>query len=490
MRFLLFSLLVSASFSASAQYAVRVEKNLTYGLATNYTGAADTLRLDLYKPVGDGNRFRPLLVLAHGGSWLGGCKEDIQWLAAEMAGRGYAVACVNYRLGWHKAASVARACGTEDIPDVFPPAYDALYAADTCEIIRAIYRGQQDVKGAIRWLKARHLTDSTCTEAVVVGGESAGAFLALAVGFLDRAAEKPDCAAALAPAPVPAPNTLNASALNCVQTVWPITDIARQRPDLGPVDGLLHSGNGYDARVQGVLSFYGGVPEIALGQNWLQGPDTPAVYFYHQTCDAVVPFNYGQPFYPLSGICNGFANCSPWHQDAPHMYGNGAIAALFASLPNPPLYYTDWTVCDPFNSDLGILACLNFAQNGSYHFVVNRPLRAQNAADFLSPVVAAGVAGCIASGTEAPADRAGLQPAPNPFSNIIGVYAPEISNAPARCTLRDLQGRVLQSREILLAQGYNRLFDNLQLPPGVYALSVETGAGAWVWKVWGGGRGQ
>jgi hypothetical protein len=66
------------------------------------------------------------------------------------------------------------------------------------------------------------------------------------------------------------------------------------------------------------------------------------------------------------------------------------------------------------------------------------------------------------------------------------VYAPEISDAPARCTLRDLQGRVLQSREILLAQGYNRLFDNLQLPPGVYALSVEAGAGAWVWKVWGG----
>ena len=486
MRFFLFVLTVFTAFSASAQYAVRVEKNLIYGVATNYTGASDTLRLDLYKPLGDGNRFRPLLVLAHGGSWLGGCKEDIQWLAEEMAGRGYVVACVNYRLGWHKAASVARACGTQDIPDVFPPAYDALYAADSCEIIRAIYRGQQDVKGAIRWLKARHPADSTCTEAVVVGGESAGAFLALATGFLDRAAEKPDCCAELAPAPVPSPNTLNASALNCVQTVWPITDIARQRPDLGPVDGILHSGNGYDANVQGVLSFYGGVPEIAVGQNWLQGPDTPAVYFYHQTCDAVVPFNYGQPYYPLSGICNGFANCSPWHPYAPHIYGNGAIAALFASLPNPPLYFTDWTVCDPFNSDLGILACLAFAQNGSYHFVANRPLRAQNAANFLSPVVAAGVSGCASVSTIAPTDPGGLQPAPNPFQNTIGLYAQEDSEAPVRCTLRDLQGRVLHSREILLEQGYNRLFDGLQLPVGVYVLNLESREAVWVWKVWGG----
>jgi hypothetical protein len=484
LSFFCFSVPLFAQYTTAAQYAVRVEKNLAYGAAVNYTGATDTLKLDLYKPVGDGNRFRPLLVLVHGGSWLGGCKEDMQWLAEEMAGRGYAVACVNYRLGWHKAASVAQACGTQDFPDVFPSEYDALYAADSCEILRAIYRGQQDVKGAIRRLKARHLEDSTCTQAVLVGGESAGAFLSLAVGFLDRPEEKPNCCAALAPAPVPSPNTLNASALNCVQRIWPINETARQRPDLGPVDGALNTGNGYDSNVQGVLSFYGAVPSVALQQNWLQGPDTPAVYFYHQTCDVVVPFNYGQPFFPLSGICNGFANCSPWHQYTPNVFGNGAIAALFASLPSPPLYTADWTVCDPFNTDLGILACLAFAQNGSYHFVANRPLRAQNAANFMNPVVNSGVSTCIALGMEAHNVLTGLQVAPNPFLNTVGIYAAENLESPLRCTLSDVKGRLLRRMETRLGKGYNPLFEDLHLPTGMYLLKVEGHSSTQTWKIW------
>ena len=162
------------NYTKPAQFSYRVDTSLVYGTAVNYTGHVDTLKLDLYKPLGDNNPHRPLAVLVHGGSWLTGCKTDMTWLAKELVGRGYAVAAVNYRLGWHKAATVAVACGTQDFPDVFPNEYSALYAADSCEIIRAIYRGQQDVKGAIRWLKARHGLDSTATNAVLVGRRKRG----------------------------------------------------------------------------------------------------------------------------------------------------------------------------------------------------------------------------------------------------------------------------------------------------------------------------
>ncbi|MBK6993801.1 MAG: carboxylesterase family protein [Lewinellaceae bacterium] len=105
-------MLITATLSAqlaftTKQYGWRIEKDLEYGTAPNYAGIPTTLILDLYKPVGDDNSQRPLLVLVHGGAWVGGCKDDASGLAViaqEMAQRGYVVASVNYRLGWHKVA--------------------------------------------------------------------------------------------------------------------------------------------------------------------------------------------------------------------------------------------------------------------------------------------------------------------------------------------------------------------------------------------------
>ncbi|MBL7808081.1 MAG: alpha/beta hydrolase, partial [Saprospiraceae bacterium] len=222
------------------QYSVRVEKDLVYGAMPNYAGISTTLLLDLYKPVGDNNPSRPLLVLVHGGSWLGGCKEGFANMAAEMAQRGYVVAAVNYRLGWHKSG------GPIANPFTDAQAGATLYAADSSELIRALYRGQQDVKGAIRWLKARADFDSTCTERVLVGGESAGGFVSMAVGFLDRAEEKPISCSALTPVPTPAANLTNSYSLNCVTQIIQPSGPALNRPDLGPVDGTLNL-NGYDA---------------------------------------------------------------------------------------------------------------------------------------------------------------------------------------------------------------------------------------------------
>jgi hypothetical protein len=470
-------------YTAPGQFNYRVEKNLVYGYSVNYTSSTDTLKLDLYKPLGDNNLHRPLAVLVHGGSWLTGCKEDMAWLAKELVGRGYAVAAVNYRLGWHKAETVPVACGTQDFPDVFPNEYSALYAADSCELIRAIYRGQQDVKGAIRWLKARHVSDSTAVNAVLVGGESAGAFVSIATGFLDRPEEKPDCCNAIAQAPVPASNTLNLTTLNCISKIWSIDVNARQRPDLGPVDGTMNLSTGYDAGVIGVIDLFGAVPAIALQQNWLAGPSQPAVYLYAQTCDAVVPSGYGQPFYPYSGVCNQYANCSPWHQYTPHVYGGAAIAAYLAAQANPPLYATEFVYCNPFNTDLGILECINFANNGGYHFVANKPVTAQKIADFFCPVVAAKIGGnCLVDVQEVSGLNGQLR-VTNPADGRLTLFSDRDFGEALRFGLYDLSGRLLWSDTRSVIAGQQVIFDKPGLPAGLYVLRVEGKEGAGFWKV-------
>ncbi|MFN0276852.1 MAG: T9SS type A sorting domain-containing protein [Chitinophagales bacterium] len=368
-----------AQYTTAGEFSVRIETNVEYGMAINYMGYTDTLLLDLYKPVGDGNENRPLLVLIHGGAWIGGCKDEagtgIILLANEFASRGYVVASVDYRLGWHKDDYVAT-------PTSFPWAetYKSLYAADSAELIRALYRGMQDVKGAIRFLKGRNVLDSTCVNNVYVGGESAGAFVALSVAFLDLESEKPSSCFSITDAPVPQENLPNAVA-DCEYRVFTLNDSSLHRDDLGSVEGTLHTGI-HNAKVKGVLSFFGGVPIEAFAKNWFDNNTDIPVYFYHQTCDGVVSFSYGQPMDVISYNCN--LGYDPWHYNYPHMFGNGAIFDNLTATGSFELL-SDFEYCDPFV--IPLFDCIRYSDNGSYHYTSNVAQRAVNASEFLRPFI-------------------------------------------------------------------------------------------------------
>ena len=58
------------------------------------------LLMDLYQPVGDTARLRPLVILAHGGAFLRGDKrcEKMPVFCRELAMRGFVVASIDYRL--------------------------------------------------------------------------------------------------------------------------------------------------------------------------------------------------------------------------------------------------------------------------------------------------------------------------------------------------------------------------------------------------------
>lgn len=123
--------------------------DLTYSSLTGYR----PLILDLYKPASS-SQPRPLVIYIHGGGWLAGhprhsgAFEDWPGVLASIAARGYVVASVEYRL-------------SSEAP--FPAAV-------------------QDVKAAIRWLRAHASEFGIDKSRVVVWGGSAGGQLAALVG--------------------------------------------------------------------------------------------------------------------------------------------------------------------------------------------------------------------------------------------------------------------------------------------------------------------
>lgn len=123
-----------------------------------------TLDMDIYEPVGDGGKLRPLrplLVMIHGGAFFNGDKADEEYKlwCERFAACGYVAASINYRLG-----------------------YGWLPSSDNVE--RAGYRAVQDVHAAIRYLLANKERYSFDPDRIYLAGCSAGAIAALNVAFM------------------------------------------------------------------------------------------------------------------------------------------------------------------------------------------------------------------------------------------------------------------------------------------------------------------
>jgi dienelactone hydrolase len=345
------------------RYGWRVEQGIVYGQAADYGGVERELRMDLYKPVCDFNPARPLFVIVHGGAFLRGSERDgdIVALCQSLARRGMVAASISYRLGFHLKG------GSFDPGLLCNAELKCLQALDSTEVIRAVYRGMQDAKGAIRFLKARHLIDSTDVDNFYIGGGSAGGFIALYTGFLDPE-EKPAACYALPDAPPPSPLFPGSCS---------VSSAIRARPDLGSTEGTLHQDNGYDASVRGVANFMGGMME-----NILPGERKPALYLYHQTDDLVVGYRHTRPFSLLRQHCEiAFAFCTPLFSSWPLVHGSFDIHGFATGLgSDAPLVHADIVN----NGFPGIASCLS----GNNHSIVNLEQRVGNLMGFMSPLIA------------------------------------------------------------------------------------------------------
>ncbi|MBN1362341.1 MAG: alpha/beta hydrolase [Sedimentisphaerales bacterium] len=115
------------------------------------SGSSRAWRLDLAMPENFGEQKRPALVIVHGGGWSAGDKRDrpFRSMLLDYALKGYVTISVNYRL-------------TREAP--LPACIE-------------------DVKCAVRWLKAHAEQYRVDTDRIVAYGHSAGAHLALMLGM-------------------------------------------------------------------------------------------------------------------------------------------------------------------------------------------------------------------------------------------------------------------------------------------------------------------
>lgn len=237
--------LIIGNFKISAQrYLMPVFDSIVkidsipYGAANNYLGPSTPLAMDLYMPYGDTATNRPLLVLAHGGSFIGGNRKaaDIVKVCTEFAKRGYVCASIKYRLGVNTSNPLALAN----------------------EFANAVWRGTLDGRGAIRYFYKDASMGNTYkidTNNIYVGGISAGGVLGLHVAFLDKALE--------------------------AGTANPSIDTA----SIGGVEGSSGS-EGYSWKVKGVISLCG-----AIGTStWMNDNRNIGIVSVHGTNDNTVPF--------------------------------------------------------------------------------------------------------------------------------------------------------------------------------------------------------
>lgn len=227
-------------YAADTFTNITTTSNVVYGSNITTSSTTQTLTMDIYQPTGDVETNRPLIIWAHGGSFVGGSKTDgdVVALSQRFAKKGYVCASINYRLG---------------------------LTFDSVAAVKAVLRAVQDMKASIRFFYKDKLTTNTYkidTNNIFIGGSSAGAITALHTAYLDKSCE--------------VNYYMNDSVVN----------------SLGGMDG--YSGNQcYSSKIKGVINLCG-----ALGRyGWIQPGDVPFCSM-HGTIDATVRYNrgYASPF--------------------------------------------------------------------------------------------------------------------------------------------------------------------------------------------------
>lgn len=243
----LFSINANAQDCTGGRYAepifTSVEKQLDikYGNNLKQDGATpQDLFLDIYMPAGDVDTERPLILLAHGGSFIGGAKEDLAAQCEAFAKLGYVAVSMQYRLLSIDASVFV------DIPGSFKK-----------EVVRSIH----DMKAAVRFFRKSAENGNPYginPDIIIVGGFSAGAILANHATYIQRDDQIP-------------------------------ADLVAYYQAQGGLEG--NSGNpGYNSTPQMVLSWCGAILDTNMMETGMQP------YFgMHTLGDQVVPNLEGEP---------------------------------------------------------------------------------------------------------------------------------------------------------------------------------------------------
>src|SRR5574343_447469 len=420
----LLSFIALASFGAKAQdpcstgrYASDVYTNITttsnivYGANTSFSGANTTLKLDFYEPTGDTAQARPLIIWAHGGSFLAGTKAygDVVSLSQHFAKKGYVCASIYYRTGF------------------FP--------IDSVNSVKAVVRAVQDMKASIRFFYADAQGSNTYkidTTKIYIGGSSAGAITALHVAYLDDECKISDY--------------LNSAAITT----------------LGGLEGS--SGNpGYSTTVHGVINLCGALARYS----WLEGNDVPLCSL-HGTADGTVKYNRG---IVNPGVALMYLDGSRMLHERACAVGLENQFYTFIGAPHVPyagtgasaLAYMDTTVNFVRDFLIGQLGCPN---------ALLQPENNRAQAAYLYPINDCSgnpiVDVCQGSGLTESANDLGLSVYPNPATDNMTITWN--SSAEMNVRLVDFSGRLIRSERV---NGKDFQLNRKGINNGIYLLILS-----------------
>ena len=200
------------------------------------------LHMDVYTPKKDSEKKRAAVLVMHGGAFAAGNKADTNQISItycdSLAARGFVAIAVQYRLG------IASTIG------------DGLLQIDSLDFSRSVYRGIQDVRTAVRYVRSHADELGVDKDRIYLLGNSAGAILALENIYMDKASEVPEA--------------------------------TNSEPALGVLDSYGELGE--ESEANAVVALWGAVHDPSI----IEDTETP-VLLVHGKADSTVLFKTGRP---------------------------------------------------------------------------------------------------------------------------------------------------------------------------------------------------
>ena len=246
------------------------------------------LAMDILQPEGDTISKRPLVIICFGGGFVTGNRQywSMRLIAEELVKRGFVTALIDYRLGMN------------------------IFNQELAK--RAVYRGLQDGRSAVRFFRADADGSNTYRidpDHIYIGGHSAGAFVGLHNAYLDKEFERP---------PSTYEWTQSCGFLGLSTCIC---------PDQGCID-CVGNNQQYSGHANAVFSLAGAVGSTQYIET---NEDRKAVLFHSQD-DGTVPYDSGSPFQDLLWLVIG--------GDLPDVYGSLPISQRSDTLQLPYEFYS------------------------------------------------------------------------------------------------------------------------------------------------------
>lgn len=406
---------ITGRYSSDVYTTYTVTSSIPYGQNLTFSGSTQTLTLDFYEPAGDTAHARPLIIWAHGGSFIGGSStdQDVTTLSQRFAKKGFVCASINYRLGF--------------------------YPIDSVHAIPAVLRAVQDMKAAVRFFYKDRMTANHYkidTNNIFIGGSSAGAITALHMAYLDKSCKIN---------PYISPSALAA---------------------MGGIDG--GSGNQcYSTKVKGVINLCGALASYG----WLEAGNLPLCSM-HGTADGTVKYsrgivNPGVPLMYLDGSRMLYARAQAVGVTNNFYTWYGADHVPYAGTSATNTTYMDTTVNFVRDYLIGRLGCPNPALQPP-----NTPAGTATLYAYTTCTTNAAMP-CDVGVHELQVNNVMQAVYPNPSGGDVQIVFVN-SNSTHTITLTDLSGKVLRTET---ASGDTYTLEKNNIAPGMYFLKATNSRG-------------